>query len=324
MALARQGLETDIRPTVGVPPATRRRLALHARRAADGTVSLGFKGRRSWALVPIQTCVIANPRLVEALPRLIPVAAAFLDHPKSAPTLHVTLTETGLDVDVTGVERRSGGLPADRRQQAIRAAEAADLARLSLAGEVLAMRRAPRVRFGPAEVTLPPGGFLQAVPEAEAAMVARVLEGVTGARRIADLFCGAGTFTFPLASVAPVLAADAAEGGIAALKAGRAGLKGLSPIEAVARDLFRRPLTPHDLKGIDTVVFDPPRAGAQAQVEQIAASGATTVVGVSCNPVTFARDARLLVEAGFVLEAVTPIDQFLWSAHAELVGTFRR
>ncbi|MBU2166899.1 MAG: RNA methyltransferase [Alphaproteobacteria bacterium] len=324
LALARQGLETDIRPTVGVPPATRRRLALHARRATDGTVSLGFKGRRSWALVPIQTCVIADPRLVEALPRLIPVAAAFLDHPKSAPTLHVTLTETGLDVDVTGVERRSGGLPADRRQQAIRAAEAADLARLSLAGEVLAMRRAPRVRFGPAEVTLPPGGFLQAVPEAEAAMVARVLEGVKGARRIADLFCGAGTFTFPLAAVAPVLAADAAEGGIAALKAGRAGLKGLSPIEAVARDLFRRPLTPHDLKGIDTVVFDPPRAGAEAQVEQIAASGATTVVGVSCNPVTFARDARMLVEAGFVLEAVTPIDQFLWSAHVELVGTFRR
>jgi len=268
--------------------------------------------------------VIADPRLVEALPRLIPVTAAFLDHPKSAPTLHVTLTDTGLDVDVTGVERRSGGLPADRRQQAIRAAEAADLARLSLAGEVLAMRRAPRVRFGPAEITLPPGGFLQAVPEAEAAMVARVLEGVTGARRIADLFCGAGTFTFPLASVAPVLAADAAEGGIAALKAGRAGLKALSPIEAVARDLFRRPLTPHDLKGIDTVVFDPPRAGAQAQVEQIAASGATTVVGVSCNPVTFARDARILVEAGFQLEAVTPIDQFLWSAHVELVGTFRR
>lgn len=324
MALARQGLETDVRPAVGIPPATRRRLALHARRAADGTVRLGFKGRRSWSLVPIQTCVIADPRLVEALPQLIPVAAAFLDHPRSAPSLHVTLTDTGLDVDVTGVERRSGGLPADRRQQAIRAAEAADLARLSLAGEVLAMRRAPRVRFGPAEVTLPPGGFLQAVPEAEAAMVARVLEGVRGARRIADLFCGAGTFTFPLAAVAPVLAADAAEGGIAALKAGRAGLKGLSPIEAVARDLFRRPLTPHDLKGIDTVVFDPPRAGAQAQVEQIAASGATTVVGVSCNPVTFARDARVLVEAGFVLEAVTPIDQFLWSAHVELVGTFRR
>ncbi len=324
LALGRQSLETEVRPTVGIPPATRRRMALHARRAADGTVSLGFKGRRSWALVPITTCVVADPRLVEALPRLIPVASAFLDHPRSAPTLHVTLTETGLDVDVTGVERRSGGLSADRRQQAIRAAEAADLARLSLAGEVLAMRRAPRVRFGPAEVTLPPGGFLQAVPEAEAAMVERVLDGVKGAKRIADLFCGAGTFTFPLASVAPVLAADAAEGGIAALKAGRAGLKGLSPIEAMARDLFRRPLTPHDLKGIDTVVFDPPRAGAQAQIEQIAASKATTVVGVSCNPVTFARDARVLVEAGFVLEAVTPIDQFLWSAHVELVGTFRR
>lgn len=324
LALSRQGLETELRPTVGIPPATRRRLALHARRLGDGSVVLGFKARKSWSLVPIETCVVSDPRLVEALPRLRRIASAVLDHPKSAPTLHVTLTETGLDVDITGVERRSGGLSGDRRMEAIRAAEAADLARLSLAGEVLAMRRAPRVRFGGAEVTLPPGGFLQAVPEAEAAMVERVLAGVEGAKRIADLFCGAGTFTFPLASVAPVLAADAAEGGIVALKAGRAGLKGLSPIEAVARDLFRRPLTPHDLKGIDTVVFDPPRAGAQAQVEQIAASKATTVVGVSCNPVTFARDARVLVDAGFRLEEVTPVDQFLWSAHVELVGTFRR
>src|SRR5690606_16539145 len=159
-----------------------------------------------------------------------------------APTLHVTWTLTGLDVDVTGVERRSGGLSRDGQLRAIEAAGAADLARLSLAGDTLVMSRQPVVAFGPATVPLPAGGFLQAVPEAEAAMVALAVEAVHGAKKIADLFCGAGTFTFPLAKVAPVLAADASAAGIAALKAGVGTAKGLKPITAEARDLFRRPL----------------------------------------------------------------------------------
>lgn len=323
-ALARERIETEIEATVAVPPGTRRRLALHARRGEDGRVILGFKARKSWRLVEVTACPVADPRLVAAIPALAGVAEAFLEHPKSAPTLHVTATLTGLDVDVTGVERRSGGLSGDSRMRAIAAAAAAGLARLSLAGEVLMMERLPKVAFGPATVPLPPGGFLQAVPEAEAAMVTRAVEGVRGAKKIADLFCGAGTFTFPLATVAPVLAADGSAAGIAALKAGIGTGPGMKAITAEARDLFRRPLAPYDLRGCDAVVMDPPRAGALEQTRQLPGTKASVVVGVSCNPVTFARDARVLIDGGFRLERVTPVDQFLWSAHVELVGVFRR
>ena len=324
LALGREGVETEVEPTFAVPPGTRRRLALHARRGPDGRAILGFKARKSWRLVEVRACPVADPRLVAAIPALTRVAGAFLEHPKSAPTLHVTWTLTGLDVDVTGVERRSGGLSRDAQMGAIAAATAADLARLSLAGETLVMSRQPVVAFGPATVPLPAGGFLQAVPEAEAAMVARAVEAVRGAKKIADLFCGAGTFTFPLATVAPVLAADASAAGIAALKAGVGTAKGLKPITAEARDLFRRPLAPYDLRGCEAVVLDPPRAGARDQTAQLPGTKAHTVVYVSCNPVTFARDARLLIDDGFRLERVTPVDQFLWSAHVELVAVFRR
>lgn len=324
LALARERIETEIESTVAVPPGTRRRLALHARRREDGRVVLGFKARKSWRLVEVTACPVADPRLVAAFPALARVAEAFLEHPKSAPTLHVTATLTGLDVDVTGVERRSGGLSADARMRAIEAAAAAGLARLSLAGETLVMERQPKVAFGPATVPLPAGGFLQAVPEAEAAMVARAVEAVRGAKKVADLFCGAGTFTFPLATVASVLAADGSTAGIAALKAGIGSGPGMKSITAEARDLFRRPLAPYDLRGCDAVVLDPPRAGSLEQTRQLPGTKASTVVGISCNPVTFARDARVLIDAGFRLERVTPVDQFLWSAHVELVGVFRR
>ena len=324
LALAREGVEAEIDPTVATPPGSRRRLALHARRGPDGRAVLGFKARRSWRLVEVTTCPVADPRLVAALPALARVAAPFLEHPRSAPTLHVTATLTGLDVDVTGVERRTGGLSRDAQLRAIAAAAEADLARLSLAGDTLVMARQPLVAFGPATVPLPAGGFLQASPPAEAAMVERAVAAVKGARKIADLFCGAGTFTFPLAAVAPVLAADGAAPAIAALRAGIGSTRGLKPIEAQARDLFRRPLAPWDLRGCDAVVLDPPRAGALEQTRQLPGTKATTVVYVSCNPVTFARDARVLIDAGFRLEQVTPVDQFLWSAHVELVGVFRR
>ncbi|WP_433959834.1 class I SAM-dependent RNA methyltransferase [Brevundimonas diminuta] len=322
--LAREGLETEVEATVATPLASRRRLALHAREGADGRVMLGFKARKSWRVVELTDCPLSDPHLTAALPALAKVAAPFLGHPKSAPTLHVTLTDTGLDVDVTGVEKRSGGLNGDQLALAIAAAAEADLARLSLDGDTLVMARQPRVRFGRASVPLPAGGFLQASPAAEAAMVERAVEAVRGAKKVADLFCGAGTFTFPLAEIASVTAANSAAASIAALKAGLSTAQGLKGIEAQARDLFRRPLSPYDLKGCDAVVLDPPRAGALEQTQQLPGTKASVVVGVSCNPQTFARDARVLVDAGFRLEKVTPIDQFIWSTHIELVGVFRR
>jgi len=322
-ALARERIETEILPPVAAPPASRRRLALHARRAGAGA-EIGFKARRSWRLTPIAVCPISDPRLVAAFPALRVLAAPFLEHPKSAPTLHVTWTDTGLDVDVSGVERRSGGLSADARRIAAQAAEAGDMARVSLAGETVYQARQPVVRLGPATVALPPGAFLQAVPAAEAAMTAFVAQAAAGAGHVADLYCGVGTFAFALAAHAPVRAADASVEAIRALTAAVATAPGLKAIAVEARDLDRRPVLAEELKRTDVAVFDPPRSGAAAQAAELGRSVVPRVVGVSCNPATFARDARTLTDAGFRLERVLPVDQFLWSPHIELVGVFSR
>jgi 23S rRNA (uracil1939-C5)-methyltransferase len=322
-ALSYERIETEIFPTFAAPPGARRRLALHARRGKGGVV-IGFKARRSWDLVPIEVCPISDPRLVAAFPALRALAAPFLEHPKSAPTLHATWTDTGIDVDVTGIERKSGGLSADARMRAAAAAQVANFARVTLAGEMVYQARMPVIRFGKAMVGLPAGGFLQAVASAEAEMARLAVEAVAGANRIADLYCGAGAFTFRLAEVGSVYAADSSEGAIASLKTAIATAPGLKSITAEARDLVRRPILAVELKKTDAVVFDPPRAGAAEQCGEIGRSKAGRVMAVSCNPQTFARDARILTDAGFKLDRVHPIDQFLWSPHVELVGVFSR
>ena len=323
--LALERLETEILPVVRTPPRGRRRVALHARRGSSRhEARVGFKARRSWTLVEIAECEVMEPRLARALPLLRRLAAPFLEHPRSAPALHTVVTETGLDIDVTGVEARSGGLSADARQAAARIASEGDIARLTLAGEILFQQRLPEVQFAGVRVALPPGAFLQASPVAEAAMADHVVEAVAGARRLADLFCGVGTFTFPLARLAPVLAVEGSAPAIAALSAAVGSAPGLHGVTTEVRDLFRRPVLASELKRVDAVVFDPPRAGAFAQASELGASGAARVVGISCNPATFARDARRLVDDGFRLETVLPVDQFLWSPHLELVGVFSR
>ena len=324
LALSREWIETEFAPAFAARPGERRRVALHARKGTRDAAVLGFKGRRSWAVVDIDTCVIADPRIVAALPALRRFAAPFLQHPKSAPILHVTVTETGLDVDVTGVEAKSGGLSADARVRVADRAAEGGFARATLDGEMLYQARTPMVRFGRAHVVLPPGGFLQAVARAEDVMAEVAIAAFEGADRVADLFCGSGAFTFRLAETAAVLALDSEPAAIAALNGGRGGAPNLKAITAQARDLFRRPLLSADMKKLDGVLFDPPRAGAPEQAGEIARSKVATVVGVSCNPATFARDAAILIGGGFRLEKVTPVDQFLWSPHMELVGVFRR
>ncbi|WP_293676972.1 class I SAM-dependent RNA methyltransferase [uncultured Phenylobacterium sp.] len=322
--LARERIETQILPPFAAEPGTRRRVTLHARRGDRGQARLGYKQRKSWDLVDIDLCPIADPKIQAALPALKRLAAPLFEHPKSAPSLHVTLTATGLDIDITGVEARSGGLSADARVQLAERAAEADFARVTLAGEAAYMARLPQVRLGPAVVALPPGAFLQATRAAETAMADFVAGAAAGATRIADLYCGVGTFTFRLAEIAPVHAADAAPDAVAALMAALSSAPGLKGVTAETRDLARRPLLAHDLRHTDVVVFDPPRAGAAEQARELAASGAARVIGVSCNPATFARDARTLLDAGFRLERVLPVDQFLWSPHVELVGVFER
>jgi 23S rRNA (uracil1939-C5)-methyltransferase len=322
--LARQHIETELLPPFAAEPGTRRRVALHARRGGREAAKLGYKARKSWDLVDIEVCPISDPAIQAALPALKRLAAPLFEHPKSAPTLHVTLTASGLDIDISGVERKSGGLSADARVQLAERAAEAGFARVTLDGEAAYLARQPQVRLGPASVALPAGAFLQATPQAEAAMAAFVARSAAGATRVADLFCGVGTFTFRLAEVAPVYAADSAPEAIRALASALAGAPGLHGVTAEARDLVRRPVLAEELKKTDVVVFDPPRAGAAEQTAELARSGVARVIGVSCNPATFARDARTLIDAGFALDRVLPVDQFLWSPHIELVGVFSR
>jgi 23S rRNA (uracil1939-C5)-methyltransferase len=324
LTLSRQHLETEILPAFAAGPGTRRRVALHARRGGRDAAKLGYKARKSWDLVDIAVCPIADPVIQAAIPALKRLAAPLFEHPKSAPTLHVTLTATGLDIDITGVEAKSGGLSADARMQLAERAAEADFARVTLAGEMAYLARLPVVRLGPATVGLPPGAFLQATPQAEAAMAAFVGEQSAGAGRIVDLYCGVGTFTFKLAEVGQVHAADSSREAVQALTSALAGAPGLHGVTAEARDLVRRPVLAEELKKTDLVVFDPPRAGAAEQAAEIARSKVARVIGVSCNPATFARDAHTLVDAGFRLDRVLPVDQFLWSPHIELVGVFSR
>jgi 23S rRNA (uracil1939-C5)-methyltransferase len=320
-ALTRVRLETDVSLAFAAPPGSRRRVALHARREGKNVI-LGFKARRAWRVVPIRVCDIAEPGLVAALPMLRALAAPFLTSPKSAPTLHVTLTASGLDIDVTGVERP--GPSADARVRLGAMSAQADIARLTLAGETLYQARQVMLGIGPANVALPPGAFLQASGGAEEAMAGIVVAAAHGARRVADLYCGVGTFAFRLAATAQVLAADSSAPAIAALKSALASAPGLRPITAQARDLDRRPVLAEELKGMDLAVFDPPRAGAAIQSAELGRSGLGRVIAVSCNPATFARDAKILTDAGFRLDWVQVVDQFLWSPHIEVVALFSR
>jgi 23S rRNA (uracil1939-C5)-methyltransferase len=322
--LALQHLETEILAPYAAAPGTRRRLALHARKGSRDMARLGFKERKSWAVVDITRCPVADPVLEAALPALRRLAAPLFEHHKSAPTLHVTLTASGIDIEITGIEKKSGGLSADARMTLAEAAAEADFARVTIDGEVNYMSRQPTVRLGQATVALPPGAFLQATAGAEAAMSAFVTQQAQGAHRIADLYCGVGTFTFGLAEIAPVLAAEVSGPAVQALVSAMATAPGLKGVTAITQDLVRRPVRGEEMKAIDVVVFDPPRSGAAEQTAEIARSKAAKVIGVSCNPGTFARDARVLVDAGFVLTRVKPVDQFLWSPHVELVGVFER
>jgi 23S rRNA (uracil1939-C5)-methyltransferase len=315
-ALAAHGITAPMRPIATSPPRSRRRATLSGRRLKSGAL-LGFHTRASDTVVDIPNCEVLDPAITDALPGL----AAFvplLGSRKGELSLAVTVSEAGLDVDVRG------GKPVDAalRLSLTGLAQRLDLARLSLEGEVFVTLRAPEQRFGPARVTPPPGAFLQATRAGEAALLAGVTEAVGPARRIVDLFAGCGTFALPLAQRAEVLAVESDPEMLAALDAGWRKAAGLSRLRTQTRDLFRRPLLRDELARIDAVVIDPPRAGAEAQTRALAEAQVPRIASVSCNPVTFARDAKTLTDAGYRLDWVQVVDQFRWSPHVELVAAF--
>jgi 23S rRNA (uracil1939-C5)-methyltransferase len=291
----------------------RRRVTFHARRGA-----VGFMAARAHQLVEIAQCPVLAPTLGGALPAARAIAQA-LRNGKPL-DIQITATESGLDIDVRG----SGRLGAADISALARIVADHRLARLTRHGELVAQNGVPHLRIGDAVVTPPAGVFLQATQAGEATLAALVAQNVGKAKRIADLFCGIGTFALRLAPTARILAADSEAGAVEALRKAAAATSGLKPIESQTRDLFLRPLLAMDLKGIDAAVFDPPRQGALAQTQEIAGSRIPVVVAVSCNPATLARDLRILIDSGYHLTRVTPVDQFRYSPHVEVVARLER
>ncbi len=319
-ALMAQRIETVFRPILTSPAQSRRRATFAARRTKKGALA-GFHGRASDSIVEIPDCQLLLPELLAALP--VAEALAMVGGSRKAVlAVTATLSEAGLDIAA------SGGKPLDGPLQVALAqlTEHHGLARLAWDGEVIAMRAGPVQRFGAAAVVPPAGAFLQATQQGEAALLAALREIVGPARRIVDLFAGCGTFSLPLAERAEVHAVEGDKAMIAALDAGWRKARGLKAVSSEARDLFRRPLLLDELAPFtapfDAAVLDPPRAGAEAQVEQLALARVPVIAYVSCNPVTFARDAARLIAAGYSLNWVQVVDQFRWSAHVELAASF--
>lgn len=315
-ALAAHDIAAEISAVQTSPPRSRRRATLAARRTKSGAMA-GFHGRGSDTITEIPGCQLLHPELMDGVPLARDLAR--IGTSRKAP-LAVTLARSraGLDVAVRG------GKPADGPLRAALAglAQTHDVARLAWDGEVIVTRQPPEQVFGSVRVVPPPGGFLQATDHGEAMLLDAAASSLGGATQIVDLFAGCGTFTLPLARHAHLHAVEGDAGMLEALDRGWRHASGLKAVTTEARDLFRRPLMPDELARFDSALLDPPRAGAAAQIAQIAAARLPRVAYISCNPVTFARDAAHLIAGGYKMGAVQVVDQFRWSAHVELIADF--
>ena len=317
-ALAGQGLTADFRPIITSPPKSRRRATVAARRTKTGAM-IGFHMRGSDVLVGVPNCQLLHPDLVAGFAGLEAIVKIGSSRGGEV-AITITRSLSGMDVMVTG------GKPLDSNMnlELARITESSGFARLTWNGETVALRTAPMQRFGRALVAPPPGAFLQATPDGEAALLAAIVDAIGPARKIADLFAGVGTFALALAERHEVFAYEAEPAMIAALEKGARNTDGIKQVTAQVRDLFRRPLEPDEFKGIDAVVIDPPRAGAEAQMHILAKSNVSVIASVSCNPVTFARDAKILISGGYHLDWVQVVDQFRWSHHVEIAARFSK
>lgn len=320
-ALAKRGLDTEIRPIRQAWGLGRRRAGFHAARIGR-EARFGFIQRGGASIEPIQECPLLEPALQSALPALKRLSATVTPE-RGDLVLQCLATPQGIDVDIKGAGRIEA--LRTRLPQLSQAAIEADLARLSLEGEPVVVLRPPILAMGTAQVQPPPGCFVQPTDAGEACLAELVLGAAAGGKRFADLFCGIGTFGLRLAQLGDVLAVEGDDAMLSALQAAadKAG-GGLHTVTTMRRDLLRTPLSALELKRVDVVVMDPPRSGARLQAEQIAASRVERVISVSCDAATFARDSKVLIDRGFKLNWVTPLDQFRWSPHVEMVGVFER
>ena len=322
-ALAMHHIDCPVEPTFGTPPGARRRAVFSVLTGNRRTV-LGFHERASQRIIDLTVCPVLRPEITSRLPLLRDIAAATLP-PRKRGRISVLASETGLDIAVDS--GGDGSAPALSGAMMARLGDAG-VARLTVDGDIAALFAEPVLTLAGVPVVPPPGAFAQACVEAEAFMTGLAVTHLASSGAIADLFAGFGTFSLALARHAPVFAVDNAADALAALATAARQGSGLKPVKTDVRDLMQFPFSEQELKSFDAVVLDPPFAGARAQAATLAASGAASrvarIVSISCNPATFARDARILIDGGFALERVTPVDQFVFAADTEVVGLFSR
>ncbi|MEL7257882.1 MAG: class I SAM-dependent RNA methyltransferase [Pseudomonadota bacterium] len=316
-ALSAQGLKANVRPIVTSPTASRRRATFAARRTKKDAMA-GFHKQASDVIVEIPKCEVITPELMMGLPVAEDLARLAASR-KGELSVAVTQSDVGLDITVSGGKVLDGPL----RNVLSDLAARHDIARLSYEDEIIVTRRKPFQLFDDITVHPPPKAFLQATKDAEKTLQDEVKSIVGDASSIVDLFAGCGTFALPLAKQSRVHAVEGDGEMLGCLDHAWRNTEGLKAVSVQTRDLFRNPLSSDELSKFEAVVIDPPRAGAQAQTLQLASSQIPIIAYVSCNPTSFARDAKCLLEAGYQLDWVLPIDQFRWSAHVELVAAFR-
>lgn len=319
-AAAGQGIDVgEMLPTHLSPPRSRRRATLHAMRVAKGAV-VGFKESGSHRIVDLKECHILRPELFALVPALRSFVASH--GPKGVVDIELTLCDQGVDCGMRNIPLDGLG----PTEAALELAQALGLARLTVdqgyGAECVWEPEPVTVNLGEVAVNMPPSAFLQATLDGEETLVADACAWLQGAGAVADLFSGLGTFAFALSEGRKVLAAEAAREAHLACKS--AAALALRQIGALHRDLFRNPLTPDELNRFDAIVLDPPRAGARDQAARLAESQINRVVYISCNPSSWARDAKQLVDAGFRLEKLRAVGQFRWSTHVELTSYFTR
>lgn len=313
--LRARGLTCERPPLIECAPHERRRITLTARATNIGQI-VGFHQFHTHNVVPIDSCTIAKPEIIAKLDAIRKLAAIFANTSKS---FHITATLCNNGIDLAFFDC---SIPSeDQRRKLTNDALKFGFIRVTVNAELIVETQKPTVYFGHVAVEIPSGGFLQATVASEQAMAKLVLEGLKKSKKAADLFCGSGSFTFRMAEKMQVFAVESDSFALNALeRSARRNIAGLKTIQTEQRDLYSRPLSKKELDSFDGLIFDPPRAGAEQQAREIAKSNIAQLVAVSCNPVTLARDLKILVNGGYKLDKIYLIDQFLWSSHCEVVA----
>jgi len=321
-ALARQRIEIDLPPLFDAHGAGRRRATFNIRRGKGAPV-VGFSERASHAIVNLEECRLLEPGLWASIEAIRDLSEVFLRKTDAIRAL-ATLTQSGVDLDVVGFPGGAKALNADMRAQLAKRAAELNFARLSVGGEPIANLRPPRLLMGPAEMSPPPGAFLQPTALGEETLANFAVQIVDGAKTVADLFSGCGPFALRIAQKSSVHAVEYAAPMLEALSAAAKHVSGLKPITTARRDLHLNPLGPKELEAFQAVVLDPPRAGAREQAKALAQSKVKTIAFIACDAESFARDAAILIAGGYKLQSVQALDQFRWSHHIEVMADFRR